>query len=158
MALPCSPCYEWPPRTIYPVTVTVDHPLIVLTDSANVMSALQHCSRLEICADFPSRQVQQLAQDLQAAGKTPTTPTKCVKITAQTSIELKERADYWVAIALSLDDALTQNVTLRTDPYLLLLYRTGVMETQKWSMPRSCARTSLHSGKPGKSTIQHALS
>lgn len=105
--------------------VPTDQPLTVLTDSANVMWALQHCSRLELFKDFSKHFNQRLVKDLQREVEKRTAEMRCVKITAHTSIELNERADYRAAVARLDKDAPTRTCTLWTDPYLLHFYRMG---------------------------------
>jgi ribonuclease HI len=70
-----------------------DEPLTILTDSANVMWAMQHCSRKEKIMDFSTHSNKDLLQRLCREHIRRTANTHYVKVTAHTSITLNERAD-----------------------------------------------------------------
>ena len=86
-------------------TVPQDQPLTVLTDAANVMWAMQHCSRQERVPDFSTHSNQNLLRRLRKAHIERSAPTHYVKITAHTSVVLNERADELAASARENVDA-----------------------------------------------------
>ena len=82
-----------------------EEPLTILTDSANVMWAMQHCSRKERVADFSRHPNQELIQRLRQQHIRRTAVTRYVKVTAHTSILFNERADRLAATARANKDA-----------------------------------------------------
>ena len=79
--------------------VLTDVPLTILTDSANVMFAMQHCLRKDYCRDFSRHQERKLIQAIAAPLAARTAPTTWVKIKAHRSVPANKRADRLAASA-----------------------------------------------------------
>jgi hypothetical protein len=67
--------------------------LTILTDSANVMYAMQHCSRRELWRDLSRHPEEQLISALAVNMAKRTGPTMWVKIKSHRSVHLNEEAD-----------------------------------------------------------------
>ena len=94
----------------------VDQPLTILTDSANVMFAMQHCSRKELQRDFSNHTDEQLIQNLAKAQAARTAPTHWVKVKSHTSVELNERADRLAGEAPFAPDNFCRFFSSQADP------------------------------------------
>jgi ribonuclease HI len=68
-------------------------PLTILTDSANIMFALQHCSRNDWWRDFDSHKDRDMLERLASKIARRTASTTFVKVKAHASVPLNERAD-----------------------------------------------------------------
>ena len=79
--------------------VRPEEPLTILTDSANVMFAAQHCTRQEKWKDFSNHTDTEMIEELALLTARRTAPTTWVKIKSHTSVELNERADKYAAKA-----------------------------------------------------------
>jgi ribonuclease HI len=71
----------------------VDTPLTIMTDSANIMFALQHCSRNDWWRDFDNHRDREMLERLATKLATRTARTTFVKVKAHASVPLNDRAD-----------------------------------------------------------------
>ena len=99
--------------------------LTILTDSANVMFAMQHCSQRELWRDFSHHSQVLLLQELQTAQAACTADTHWVKITAHSSVELNERADRLATSAWDDHDAPARTFEPQENPNSLHFYQKG---------------------------------
>jgi len=106
-------------------TAPTDLPLTILTDSANVMWAMQHCSRLERVPDFSMHSNQDLLKRLHTAHTRRSAATHYVKITAHTSIALNECADGLAASARNDDNAPSRLFEMWENHNCIHYYREG---------------------------------
>jgi ribonuclease HI len=82
-----------------------DVALTILTDSANIMFAMQHCSRKEQWKDFTDHPEAELISELAKALAAHTAPTVWVKIKSHRSVHLNEKADQLATNAYSDEEA-----------------------------------------------------
>ena len=102
-----------------------DEPLTVLTDSANIMWAMLHCTRKERVIDFSTHPNQDMLQRLRQEHIKRTAETQYVKVTAHTSIFLNECADSLAATARADKDAPKCSFGLWEHPYCLYFFSKG---------------------------------
>ena len=103
-------------------------PLTILTDSANVMFAMQNCSRREEWRDFTHHPEAELLGALAKLQATRTAPTHWVKIKSHTSVYLNEKADYLATHAYSDPEAVINSFEPQTDANALKFYKQGEEE------------------------------
>lgn len=99
--------------------------LTILTDSANLMFAMQHCTRRELWRDFSTHSQAQLLGELQKKQAARTAATHWVKITAHTSVEPNERADKLATSAWEDKDAPSRTFEPQDNPNSLYFYKEG---------------------------------
>lgn len=104
-------------------TAPVHQPLTILTDSANVMWAMQHCSRRERVPDFSKHPNRGLLKRLYSAHIRRTAATHYVKITAHTSVALNECADTLAALARQDENAPSRSFDLFENTDCIFYYR-----------------------------------
>ncbi len=109
---------EWVPLGIVPV----DLPLVILTDSANIMFAMQHCSRRELWLDFSNQADKQLLKELAIPQAQHTALTVWVKVKSHVSVELNKRADRLAAEALFVEEVLSKLYTEQEDSNVIQFY------------------------------------
>ena len=105
--------------------VPEDVPLVILTDSANIMFAMQHCSRKEMWRDFSEHTDVELLEELALLQARRTASTTWVKIKSHASVELNERADRLAAGAPFAADGRSKMFWQQDDSNLLRFYRQG---------------------------------
>jgi ribonuclease HI len=103
----------------------LDKPLAILTDSANVMYAMQHCSRREVWKDFSDHADAQLLEELARLQARRTANTVWVKIKSHASVELNERADRLAAEAPFAEDGISKAFGQQDDCNLMQFYKQG---------------------------------
>ena len=103
--------------------VPPDKPLAILTDSANIMFAMQHCSRREIWRDFSGHVDAQLIEELARLQARRTAPTVWIKVKLHTSVELNERADRFAAEAPFVENGVSKQFEQQEDCNLIQFYR-----------------------------------
>jgi ribonuclease HI len=105
--------------------VPKDKPLVIFTDSANIMYAMQHCSRKERWRDFATHPDVELLTELalQQAGRTAL--TIWVKIKSHTSVELNERADRLATEAPFAEESTSKKFDQQEDSNLIQFYKKG---------------------------------
>ena len=104
-------------------TVPAFQPLTIMTDSANVMWAMQHCSRRERVPDFSRHPNQGLLKRLYKAHIRRTSRTHYVKITEHSSVSLNECADALAASAWQDYDAPFRSFDLWEDSDCIYYYK-----------------------------------
>jgi ribonuclease HI len=105
--------------------VPVDRPLVILTDSANIMFAMQHCSRRERWRDFSNHADEQLLKELATLQAQRTALTVWVKVKSHVSVELNERADRLAAEAPFVEEAVSKLYTEQEDGNVIQFYKSG---------------------------------
>ena len=108
-------------------------PLVIFTDSANIMFAMQHCSRREAWRDFSGHADAELLEELARLQAGRTALTVWVKIKSHTSVELNERADALAAEAPFAEDGRSKLFTEQEDVNLIQFYKIGAPEPQQVS-------------------------
>jgi ribonuclease HI len=106
-------------------TVSEDKPLAIFTDSANIMFAMQHCSRRERWRDFSNHPDAGLLKELATVQAKRTAPTVWVKIKSHVSVELNERADSLAAEAPFAEEAVSKQYTEQEDSNIIQFYKQG---------------------------------
>ena len=105
--------------------VPKDRPLVILTDSANIMFAMQHCSRREKWRDFSEHADVELLEELAMLQAPRTALTMWVKIKSHASVELNERADKLAAGAPFAAAGSSKRYDQQGDRDLMQFYRQG---------------------------------
>jgi ribonuclease HI len=103
--------------------VPVDKPLVIFTDSANIMYAMQHCSRRERWKDFSNHADAQLLEDLARLQAQRTALTVWVKVKSHTSVELNERADRLAAEAPFAEAGISKLYVQQEEKHILQFYK-----------------------------------
>jgi ribonuclease HI len=97
--------------------------LTILTDSANVMFTMQHCSRKEQWRDFTDHPEAELIGELAKALAARTASTKWVKIKSHRSVYLNEKADELATNAYSDSDAPSYSFDRREERNVLHIWK-----------------------------------
>ncbi len=103
--------------------VPADVPLTILTDSANIMFTMQHCSRLEKWRDFSNHPDEALVKELALRQASRTARTHWVKIKSHTSVLLNKQADELAMAAPDSEDAWSKRYTEQTDDNVIQFHR-----------------------------------
>ncbi len=102
-----------------------DIPLAIFTDSANIMFAMQHCSRRERWRDFSEHKDVELLEELAKLQAQRTAQTVWVKIKSHASVELNERADRLAAGAPFAAEGGSKMYVQQDDCHLMRFYKQG---------------------------------
>ena len=97
-------------------TVKKDTPLTILTDSANLMYVMEHCSRKERWKDFSNHPDALMIQKLAKALALRTALTRWVKIKSHTSVLLNEKADRLAAQSRDNPEAILRTFEKQDNP------------------------------------------
>ncbi len=103
--------------------VRPDVPLTVMTDSANIMFAMQQCTRREKWRDFDYHPDKELMNELALKQAARTAPTCWVKIKSHTSVMLNKRADRLATAAPDSDEAWLRMYNEQIDDDFIQFYR-----------------------------------